>query len=502
MTVLELSNVKAREYFLDPQCYGSTELPPYFDFKTVLDAAVAALRSSHLTSQMFKAAKNVDGVNYTLVNNKDGKYAWRPLQFMHPILYAYLVKTMTTAANWERLRERFAEFGKIERVKCTSIPVVKDRKKKVKGEQIFNWWSGFEQESIAQSLRYRLMLTTDITDCYGSIYTHSIAWALHGRDVAKTNRSRLLLGNEIDEQIRTMRSGQTNGIPQGSILMDFISELVLGYADQLLDVKLHDMGIQEGYFILRYRDDYRIFVNDSGRGEKILKELTVVLSSLGMRLNPAKTKVSSDIVADSVKGDKIAWLGRQCNFCGLTFEKKLLFLYSHALHFPNAGSLLQPLKDVHDNFDKMWIGGTEQVLASVAILIELAYRNPCCYQMCMAILSKLMNRLSVVDCRAVAEEVLEKVERLPHTGYLQVWLQRILKPTGINLDYSERLCQVVDGADVSLWNSEWLRGDAALYSTMQSVGIIDREQLSKINPIMDEEEIAIFMENRQGGSPC
>ena len=60
----------------------------------------------------------------------------------------------------------------------------------------------------------------------------------------------------------------------------------------------------------------------------------------------------------------------------------------------------------------------------------------------------------------------------------------------------------MDGVDVSLWNSEWLRGDTALYSTMQSVGIIDREQLSKINPIMAEEEIAVFMENGQGGSPC
>lgn len=495
MTVLELSNVKAYEYFFDPQCYVATELPPYFDFKAILDAVETVLKSSHLTSQMFKDAKNADGVNYTLVNNKDGKYAWRPLQFIHPVLYVDLVRNMTTPGNWKILQDRFATFGRIEHIRCSSLPVLKDKKNKVKGEQILNWWSGFEQESIVQSLRYRLMFTTDITDCYGSIYTHSIAWALHGRDVAKEKRRGSLLGNVIDEHIRAMRCGQSNGIPQGSILMDFISELVLGYADLLLDGELRDVGVQEGYFILRYRDDYRIFVNDSGLGERILKELTMVLSTLGMRLNPMKTKVSNDIVADSVKGDKLAWLGRQSNFHGLTFEKRLLFLYAHSLHFPNAGSLLQPLKDIHDNFGKTWIGGMEQVLASVAILIELAYRNPCCYQMCMAILSKLMQRLSVADCRAVAEQVLGKFERLPHTGYLQVWLQRILKPSGISLDYAERLCQIVDRADISLWNSEWLSKDTALYSTMKSVDIIDREQLSKINPVMTEEEINIFMSN-------
>jgi hypothetical protein len=34
-----------------------------------------------------------------------------------------------------------------------------------------------------------------------------------------------------------MRHGQTNGIPQGSVLMDFIAEMVLGYADTLITKK-------------------------------------------------------------------------------------------------------------------------------------------------------------------------------------------------------------------------------------------------------------------------
>jgi hypothetical protein len=31
-----------------------------------------------------------------------------------------------------------------------------------------------------------------------------------------------------------MNNGQTNGIPQGSVLMDFIAEMVLGYIDECL----------------------------------------------------------------------------------------------------------------------------------------------------------------------------------------------------------------------------------------------------------------------------
>jgi hypothetical protein len=34
--------------------------------------------------------------------------------------------------------------------------------------------------------------------------------------------------------MRGMNFSQTNGIPQGSVLMDFIAEMVLGYIDERL----------------------------------------------------------------------------------------------------------------------------------------------------------------------------------------------------------------------------------------------------------------------------
>lgn len=496
MTVLELSNAKAKSFFLDPQCYGSTELPPYFDFKTALDSATDLLKTSRLTKRMFDVANNSDDVNYTLVNNKDGKYAWRPLQFIHPLLYVDLVHNITTEGNWKILQERFATFGELKRIKCSSLPVVRDKKKNIKGDQILSWWNNFEQESIVQSLRYRLMLTTDVTDCYGSIYTHAVAWALHGKKVAKENHSKSLLGNLIDARIRAMRYGQTNGIPQGSVLMDFIAELVLGYIDLLLDEKL-STDVLGDYYILRYRDDYRIFVNDSAIGEKILKELTIILSDMGMRLNSNKTKLTDNIVQDSVKRDKIAWLGLQSNFDSLSIEKELLLIFEHANQYPNGGSLLQPLIKLHKIIDGKWVGGLEQILASAAILVELAYRNPRCYQLCMAIMAKLVSRVSEHKRHEVAKGILEKFKHLPHTGYLQVWLQRFMKPNGIRLDYTERLCGIVDESGESLWGNEWLGDNVELYSSMQSIDIVDRAKLATIAPIMCEEEIDIFVSNYQ-----
>jgi len=77
-----------------------------------------------------------------------------------------------------------------------------------------------------------------------------------------------LLGNKIDAYIQAGRYGQTNGISQGSVLMDFIAELVLGYVDGQINLEL---GQSTDFRILRYRDDYRIFANNDNRTEEIIK---------------------------------------------------------------------------------------------------------------------------------------------------------------------------------------------------------------------------------------
>src|SRR5699024_1602566 len=152
----------------------------------------------------------------------------------------------------------------------------------------------------------KYVIHSDITDCYGSIYTHSISWALHTKKEGKKKENRnndSLIGVVIDNHLQDMSYGQTNGIPQGSTLMDFISEIVLGYVDLLLSKRLCDLKIEE-YKILRYRDDYRIFTNDSYEAEQITKELAEILSSLGLRLNADKTEASDDIIKSAIKPDK------------------------------------------------------------------------------------------------------------------------------------------------------------------------------------------------------
>ena len=300
---------QARAFLLKPESYCSLELPPYFGFSKIISAVSKKLLGKTLASMSSKP-RDHERVNYSMLSNKDGRHAWRPFQLIHPALYIALVDQMTQPANWKIIRARFKEFQNPPNFKCLSIPVEASSSTVDKAAQVRNWWLGIEQGSIELALDFNHVLHADITDCYADIYTHSIAWALHTKAVAKAKKGdKSLIGNVIDWHIQDMRHGQTNGIPQGSVLMDFIAELVLGYADLDLSMRLKKARIKQ-FQILRYRDDYRVFVQNPQLGEDILKYLTEVLIDLGLKLNTGKTTGSLQVVASSIKADKRGWLSR------------------------------------------------------------------------------------------------------------------------------------------------------------------------------------------------
>ena len=62
----------------------------------------------------------------------------------------------------------------------------------------------FASNSFINSAGYSHFLKTDISKFYPSIYTHSIAWVLDGKDVAKKERisDKKSLGSQIDNLVR------------------------------------------------------------------------------------------------------------------------------------------------------------------------------------------------------------------------------------------------------------------------------------------------------------
>jgi hypothetical protein len=177
-TILELTHTEAKEFFLKKENYCSIDLPPYFSFQSLLNV----LSQNNIIDNIdLKKAKLLDDVNYKFLTNKDGKYAWRPFQLINPVIYVNLVNKITKENDWNFIVNRFKTFQSNEKIKCCSIPILSDDKQSDKAQTITNWWQQIEQQSLELALSFDCFLNTDITDCYSSIYTHSIAWALHGK---------------------------------------------------------------------------------------------------------------------------------------------------------------------------------------------------------------------------------------------------------------------------------------------------------------------------------
>lgn len=181
--ILDLSSTEVVRFFMDPESFSTINLPPYFDFSTVLKYVETTLQSDDLISCKCMNPQLFDDINYSLVTNKDGRLAYRTFQITNPFFYYLIVKTI--ANSWDDIKSCFTSFQSNE-IEVVSIPKRKDKNQStLAGTNIHQWWEKLEQRSIELSLQYRYMLVTDISNCYSSIYTHSIPWALLGREVAK-----------------------------------------------------------------------------------------------------------------------------------------------------------------------------------------------------------------------------------------------------------------------------------------------------------------------------
>jgi hypothetical protein len=146
-------------------------------------------------------------------------------------------------------------------------------------------------------------LIADINRFYGSIYTHSIPWALHGKSTAKLNKKPSLFGNLLDVWVRNSQDGQTLGIPIGPDTSLLFAESILGQVDSELSKRI---GKLSGW---RYIDDYELCFSSLAAAEDTLSTLQELLLGYELILNPAKTRI-----AESRRDLQAPWLGALKDF--------------------------------------------------------------------------------------------------------------------------------------------------------------------------------------------
>lgn len=543
--IIELSSKDALDALMSNDLYCTTELPEYFDFSGVLKYAMDSIEDKSLDECVNDDCQPeaVHDVNLDVITNKDGRYAVRPLTLANPFLYYMLARDICSDKSWAAIKECFKLFGS-EHITACAIPMVKidDKPESFKGAtSILNWWNSMEQRSIELSLKYNYMFMTDITNCFGQINPESIAWALARKDTPYQTDDNAALAADIQRYLRAMQEGKNIGIPQGSALFSLIAEIILGYTDMLLAQEI-TTAKEKGtlpkdleYEILRYVDDYRIFCNDRDALERMSYMLQHILEQFNFRMNPSKTRTSSELITDTIKPDKAFYIfntpieskqtykdengherkERGYDFDG--FQKHILFIYEFSKRFTNSGQLVSQLeafsKRIEEqlstktiSYDEVSInletGETsketktkerkghlwENISTMVAIAVEIAANNLRAANNALKIASQLLSDMRKEDAerkREIIDLIYKKLIRIPNSAFLQVWVQNITHTTddwSAGDIYDMPLCKVVAKQPVSLWNNRWLNPDIAEAFPQDS--LVDRAVLAKTGQVI------------------
>lgn len=529
--ILSLDSKEAMEFFLKSEQYHGFELPEYFVFDELLQAVKNMIADTPYEECLQKdiSPEQLSDVNLDILLNKDGRYAVRPIILTNPFLYYFLVREICNEQSWKTINGLFERF-KVPHITSCALPVIpKEKEPFHKSTTILNWWNAMEQRSIELSLEYRYMFVTDITNCCGSVNPQAFDWAFSLKGTKHERTCNNSIPTNIQKYLRAFQHGRNVGIPQGSAIFDFVGEIILGYSDLLLHEAVQRENIVAPYEIIRYRDDYRIFCNDKDVLEKISYILQHTLESLNFRMNSKKTKISESIVTDSIKTDKLAYIYNTpiFNKKGVdfdSFEKHLLYILMFARQYPDSGSIKIMLSDIDkriedwlkpqtrevetinledidnaiekrtETYQRKLVGGS--VRAMSAVCAQIALENVSCCHYALRVLSRMVDSLKDEHEKwNIIDKVYAKLCNQPNSDYNQLWLQNITyqkdKKNGTS-PYNIRLCKVVMGEDVELWNNKWLSSKILLNAP--DIQIINSEALLRITPIITFRETRIYNE--------
>lgn len=143
--------------------------------------------------------------------------------------------------------------------------------------------------------KYDAMVQIDVNKCFDSIYTHSLPWAVLGKDQTKfsLDESKKTFGGHFDDLMQNLNHKETNGIVIGPEFSRIFAEIILQSVDAELITQLAEganLTHKVDYEIFRYVDDFFVFYNEDSTQLKILETLQQILKTKKLSINTAKIK--------------------------------------------------------------------------------------------------------------------------------------------------------------------------------------------------------------------
>lgn len=223
-----------------------------------------------------------------------GRISRRALSVLNPVNFLPLAICIDT--NIQEIKA-FIDQSFISQSKPTYETGIHERC--FRASSISVWALTLKKLSLSQGKIYELKL--DISLFYPSIYTHSITWAIIGKDRAKqlwrqhgdrkidqpSSPEEVLynIGHELDHYVQRCQDKQTHGIPIGPDTSFIIAEILGTYIDQMLSQSFPDLKA------CRYYDDYSIFVQTKEEAAAIIYRLQSIMGDLGLTINESKIRI-------------------------------------------------------------------------------------------------------------------------------------------------------------------------------------------------------------------
>lgn len=114
--------------------------------------------------------------------------------------------------------------------------------------------------------KYSHLMKMDIARCFYHIYTHTIAWAVKGKEQAKELIGKKTFENAFDTLMQRVNYNETNGIIVGPEISRIFAEIILQRIDVNVVNRLKQspylLTLGRDYEVRRYIDDHYIYANN------------------------------------------------------------------------------------------------------------------------------------------------------------------------------------------------------------------------------------------------
>ena len=231
-----------------------------------------------------KRDKGFDQIEYRITRFDN---MTRMMHIPHPLPYARLCKCISE--NWDK--DQLLRICK--NLNSRLKPTKHDNGRLIMGEYEYLGQISIMDSERFEDLRFRLEISTgkfhrvkaDISSFFPSIYTHTIPWALVGRDRAKANTGKKKEWyNELDETQQELNRKETKGVPIGPATSNIMSEIILFKVDEAL----RENGCHQ---FTRYIDDYEYYCDTVEQAKNFISKLEQELQKYRLDLNSEKVRI-------------------------------------------------------------------------------------------------------------------------------------------------------------------------------------------------------------------